>query len=119
MPAKQYFLFEHIWCIFFMKRKKKTINMFTQGKKSKFLTLTCVLYHNRHAEFFILYLLRILYKEYCKFYWQLLYYSNVRFLHSFRNKMLNFQRKPIKRIGFSRPLLSLFCFLLKKSFHVR
>lgn len=116
MPAKQQFLFEDTCpvCFFHEKEKKKTINMFTQGNNSKLLTLTCVLYHNRYAEFLFCNLLRILYKEYCKFYWQLLYYSNIRFLHFFRNKMLNFQKKSTKRIGFSCSLLSLFS--VKKKF---
>lgn len=47
-------LFAHTCLVyFFMERKKKKINMFTQATSQNlsFLILTCVLYHNGHAEF--------------------------------------------------------------------
>ena len=92
--------------------KEKMINMFTQEKKSKlsFLILTCVLYHNRHAGF--------LFCTYCVFFtrsivnfnWQLLYYSNVRFLHFFRNKCLIFKENSPKESTLVIPFLVYFLF---------
>lgn len=78
----------------FIREKKRLTCLHRRKSRLSFLILTCVLYYNRLTEFLFCTLCVFFTRNIVKNYWQvLLYHFNVKFLHIFKNKIFNFQKK--------------------------